>query len=500
MRSAHWAQEIGGVGARAIKRLLTPRLVYPQEPAPEDDLTRPAVTPGALRRRSPWALGALPAVAALLLVTLSLAVFSGLALGGRRPQLATKPTMTPAPVVSGLRAAETAVAAVAVELAFTPVLPSYLPAGAQLREGPVVALGGTKAANALTLNWVFAAASGLQQITLRETNAGQGFVGCQSATPTASGGGWVRWGLPTTPTWNPLTCQGRAAWPAVGQIRATLNIALTVAPGSRGADLAVEALRITSLSMDMPYLDQLNFLRAFGANTQPGGAQYLHYTATAIAAGQQWQISGETNAPYTQTLTQRRERITITESSGASVTDVVNGAQAIRLNNASATYLSSAYPTQTPTTTGQDAEPAASVTYLFDHIATLLAYGEVWALPTKVRLNNRQVYQLVMVDTPAPTTVYVDVQTYVVTRIVMGAGSGPGSARAPTRLITSAACPSTSTTTIGASSTNCQISYSALWITATPDAANDFSLTPPTGYGRALVAHLTQLGSACQTL
>ncbi|HUY78748.1 MAG TPA: zf-HC2 domain-containing protein [Ktedonobacterales bacterium] len=494
LRSARWAQEIGGVSARAVKRLLTPRVVYPQEPDLADDEPRPAGAPIPFRRRAPWAVAALPGIAALLLISLSLAIFNGLALG--HPTEVVAVTSTPSPQVgAGLRQAEIALQREESNVSFRPVMPTYLPSGAHLSK-----LTADKSADTLVILWDFASASGVQQVSLREAPTGQGFgfVGCQGAN-AAFGSEWLQWGLPNLPGWTPLTCDGRTNSPAVGQQRTTLDIALTATPRSpAAADAAVATLRITSLSMDTDYQAQASLESKLGLNPQPNANVYLHFAATANdPSGQQYTVTGETNTPFIQANGHRLERITIV-GGGANVTDIVNGAGSFRYDNTASTLQGLPYPTQSPLYVGRDGEPGAGATYYFSHLASSMESGEVWVVKTNASLNNRQMIELVVVDAPVVTIIYVDAQSYVVTQVSMAAtaGSGSGAVGAPNRLATgNVVCPGT-----GSSVPDCSIRYSVLWITTKPTSANDFSLTPPVPNGRALAFHLKQSDTECQTL
>ncbi len=350
---SRWAQEIG-VGARAVKRLLTPRVVYPQEPARGDDETQTDGLLTPFRRRAPWAVGALPAVAALLLIALSLALFNGLGFG--HPTQVVDVKRTPPPQVGkGLQQAEQQLQRQEGNVTFTPVMPTYLPSSARLSK-----LTADKASDTLVIVWAIAATSGVNQMSLREAPASQGLVGCQDSS-VAFGGAVLQWGLPNLEPWTGMICDGQAGALTVGQQRPAIDIAVSVTPRASGsADLAIGQLRIASLSMDTNYLDQINFENKLAGTSQPNTGFYLHYMATASDGGQQWMVTGETNTPYIQPNGHRLERITMV-TGGQSTTDIVNGPNADRFWGSDAyTYTGLTYPATDLLATGPDGEPSAT--------------------------------------------------------------------------------------------------------------------------------------------
>jgi len=498
---SRWAQEIG-MSARAVKRLLTPRVVYPQEPEHEDDEVRPAGGVMVFQRRAPWVVGALPAVAALLLIALALTLFSGLGFGHNTSVVDV--TATPATQVgAGLRQAEIALQRQGANISFTPVMPTYLPSSAQLNK-----LTADKATDTLLIVWTVPVASGVRELTLREAPMGQGFaaIGCQGAA-AAFAGEWLQWGLPGANIWTALTCGGVSNAPTVGQQhlaadaqQPAVDIALSATPRTSAAvATAVNELRIASLSMDSDYQAQATFERALAAHHQPTNNVYLHYTALASAVnGQQWSITGETNTPFIQANGHRLERITVV-SGGASATYVVNGSSAIRFfGKDTSTFEGLAYPASNPFVVGPNGEPWANTTRYFGSLVSLMTSGEVWKTKS-VTLNNRAMIELVMVDTPMATTIYVDANTYAVTRVEGPSVAGPGAAGAPNRLVAdNVVCPG-----MASSAPDCSISYSALWITTAPNSPNDFSFAPPMANlanGRTLAFHLKPSDKDCQTV
>ncbi|GEM_PF-5286217 len=508
--------------AASVVRLLSPKVVYPQEPehaSDDDDVGPPSFTPARLprtpfQRRAFYLRSGLSTLVALLIISLTVALFRGLAHEGKNTNPIVRTTNVPTPVSNALRQTASALHAAAPELAFTPLTPGYLPDGAQFVSAPVLPNNSVaKSMRYIEITWDIPQQDGLTTLHLREALDGRGWslIGCQSAS-ASFGGEWLTWGLPGLPDWQALTCDQQSAWPAVGQVHteptgaglaaeevSSSSPSSNLPPSSVGeqtptqVDLAfiaqpsnvsdassisatVQEERIASLSMDSSYQQQMTVAAQIGAQPQSTTGLFLHFTAQASnGAGNTYAITGQTNAAIGQSVNSRRERIEIVNNTtGAETTDIVQGTTALRLQGSSYSTLS--YPAD-PLLTGLDGEPRVGVTQLLVTTATQMQAGIVWvigdSLSHPVTYQGHTAYELAVVNAPALTLIYVDSHTNKVIGVTMQADVvGGGAASAPSQLVVSGGC---------SNMPNCSITYTELWW-GTATNSNSFSLTPPAGY------------------
>ncbi len=248
-------------------------IIAPESSHPERQETGPAWR----RVRRPWVAAAIPLVAALLLVSLAVTLFNHFS-GLPRQGTASQPTPSAASALEQTRAAMNSVAG---QLAFAPVAPSYLPAGAS---APVVSVGPAEQVEAnsryLDITWAFASGP-VRTLHLRELPAGLSFYGYM---PASDGPDALAWSLPNHPGWSALAPVACANCLAIGEARDKMQLALEAQPrGSASASAVAVWLRLVSLSLDAPYLPLGVTL------TPPGASLALQYHAlVSDGSGHEW--------------------------------------------------------------------------------------------------------------------------------------------------------------------------------------------------------------------
>lgn len=400
--------------------------------APEVEDVDAHASPLAARRRSrtPWVAAAIPLVAALLLIALTATLFNRFP-SLQRQGAASRPTPKAA---SALQQTQEAVHAVAGQLAFTPLVPTYLPDGA---ESPTVRIGPAEQVQAnsryLDITWTFRTGPA-QSLHLRELPTGLGFYGYSALngvkSSSASPASPLAWGLPSLTGWSALALTTCASCLAVGETRPGVQLALDAQPrGSANAVAVATWLRTVSLSLDAPYHPLKVSL------TAPSASLALRYQAT-VSDGQgsawAWNVTivGSVGS-------QQYARVT---NSHVDVTEVIDGGQGARLDNANQTYESLAPPFQLAT-------PPAIVTYPLFAAGEFLADGELWNLgvhQVKLPYNGlRNVYDLYRVNAALPEHIYADATTGQVIALVVDGQSvaHPGGVSGSQTYVSTSACP-----------------------------------------------------------
>ena len=391
--------------ASAQENARTPRLLAPQ-------------------RRAPWITAAIPLVAALLLISLAVSLFS------RFPSMTRQGASSqPTPSMSGaLRQTRVAVNAVASQLSFKPVIPAYLPNGVA---GTVeVSVGPSEQVEAnsryLDIRWTFSSGPA-QSLHLRELPAGLGFYGYQ---PARGGSAALMWTLPQMTPWQGLTPTACATCLAVGQTGDGVQLALDAQPRGSASSAALAVwLRLVSLSLDAPYTLPSVTLAApasslalrYQAVVSDGQAQWWDWNVTVIGAAGSQQYSRATG------------------KNGADVTEIINSGLAARFDNAAQVYEPLALPLPS-------ALPPRNVTQpLYDAGAFLLT-GELWnlgahavTLPDGRRLNA---YDLYRVNAAQPEHIYADATTGQVIALVVDTKSSahPGGLQGAQTFVSTTAC------------------------------------------------------------
>jgi hypothetical protein len=358
--------------------------------------TPPSVSRRPATRRSRVLAAAVPTIAALVLIGLTLIAFSRARPHPNGP-LATN--TTPAPAGTVLQRTQQAIAAKQSELTFKPVLPRYLPSGAAL--GPVTvsyAASGNQQPQQAYLDVTWNVSSGaVCQIHLREAPGALGWVGYAPGGVNAL----LFWQLPSAQPWRPLNVQQTSERPAVGQSRGTFSIALDVAPcaaaDTSGDDIA--ALRIISLSMDALYTP-------LSITPNSGAGHVLHYAEVGTDAKGAVLFRREV---YT-TADQAQQRIETFAPDGTHLSaTIIQGDQAIQLNYAT----QQAFSGPVSAVGGPAPLPSTRAMRIFFSATSFIYQGELWNLGPGT-YQGAQVYTLALVNGPQPATVYVDLTSHQV--------------------------------------------------------------------------------------
>lgn len=407
----------GGSGVEARRRLS--ELIASDASVAEDG---PSLPP-PLRSRAPWLTAAIPLVAALLMIALAATLFNRFPSQSRQTAI-THPTPSAA---TPLEQTRVAVDAVASQLAFRPVVPTWLPAGAG---APTARVGPEEQVQVnsryLDITWTFSSGPA-QSLHLRELPAGLGFYGYAPASGAAT---TLAWSLPSHAGWRQVAVASCAACLAVGEARSGVQLALDAQPRGPASATAVAAwLRMVSLSLDAKYTP-LGVTLA-----PPDSALALRYDATVSdGQGRQWRwvvtiVGALGNQQYAHAT-----------GNGVDVTDVINGGSGARLDNTTKVYqpLTPLLPT---------AQPPSNVTQTLFAASEFVATGELWNLGERqIKLPDGRllnVYDLYRVNATRPEHVYADAATGQVIALVVDSSKGeqPGGPNGSQTYISTTACP-----------------------------------------------------------
>lgn len=384
-------------------------------------------TPSRRRKRPPWVAAAIPAAAALLLVALAATLFNRFPSFPRQaaPSVATPNPATP------LQQTVSAISALAGQLAFAPLSPSYLPAGASAPRsgiGPVEQV--QKNSRYLDVTWTFQSGP-VSTLHLRELPNGLAFDGYTAGNNAAAGPQpqtRLQWALPQTPGWQPLTPADCASCLAVGETLANMQLALDARPRSgASADAVAVWLRMVSLSLDAPYKPLDVRLAA------PSSSDILHYQATVNGAqGQSWQWTVSTLGAL------GNQQNAQTTGMGVNITEISNGGQGARLDNAAHVYEKLTPPLN-------NAQPPHSVTQPLIATNDYLAAGELWNLGVKsVTLPDGtpiSAIDLFWADAAQPEHIYVDPTSgQALALVVTPSNEHPGGVNGAQSFISTTAC------------------------------------------------------------
>ncbi|HEX8982418.1 MAG TPA: zf-HC2 domain-containing protein [Ktedonobacterales bacterium] len=404
---------------RSLQRIFAPDLVGSSDL--DGEAAAPQGVPMRLPTRARWIAAAIPAIAALLLVSLAFSLFSRVPTGRQGQASSAKPTGA-----NPVQQARSQLATIAAQVSFAPQTPSYLPSGAG---APRVQVGPEQvdaASRFLDVTWTFASGP-VQTLHLRELPSGLGFYGY---TPVAPAAETLAWSLPQFAGWNQLNSSTCARCLAVGEAHSGMQLALEVNPrDASSAPTAVAWLRLVSLSIDATY--QPLSMTVAG----PGSALALRYQATVSdSSGVSWSwtvsLKGASSGMQTATVT----------GAGVNVTDVSNGGQSARLDNVSHTYEALSMQPQSLQLPQKVTQPLYSAD-------AYLAYGELWNLgASQLHLPNGSslgVDDLYWVDAAQPAHVYVDTATgQAVALVVSTPSTFPSSgAHGAKNYVSTTACP-----------------------------------------------------------
>lgn len=390
-------------------------------------VVRPITGPARRRPRSA-ALGALPALAAALLIMLSVVAFSRFSSINRFGSRSLVPT--PQSLAGVLQTTQRAVEGKRGGLGFSPAVPTYLPAGAAFAGVRIGAEPTDASRRYLEITWSIVLPAGT--LHLRESPLP---LAARSDFSPVPGDPLLTWSLGAL-QWSPGTLQTQELRCAVGEDRGSFSMVMDVAkqiPNLPCDDAenakAINVLRLASLSLDAPYTP-------FSARPPDLAGGVLHFRASAAPdSGVSWEVWAD--------LAHHRTSVTVRDEHGQTVyVDHISGSGVTRLDPAAHTYatLAGAASLGEPTTLPGD------LIAFFNNVNAFLSAGELWALaPDPADSAHRE--RLVLVGAPYPTTLYVDPTSrqIVGAAVEYGASSRPGGAGASSRLTPAGGCPAFAT-------------------------------------------------------
>jgi anti-sigma factor RsiW len=390
--------------------------------SPADVPPAAAPPPARAPRWARVSSGILPTVAAVLLITLAVLAFRGIATSIAPPGNVATPTPGPSanPVALTKAKVDAAVAASPIRLAFTPVLPSYLPPNVAQVSAAIGATQGAVSLAYLDVTWTLTGTGPVQTLHLREAPKLGQLIGynVQRGAPD------LRWQVGAYP-WISAVVVDSPDDPAIEEDRDVLVLALN---GHLRANASLRdaksVLRLVSLSLDQPY-QPLQVIPAQVAD------RVLHYTA---------QLQPPSGGAYTKEVyvypAQHEQRVELRRADGSGYyTDIAQGDQGIRLDPSGKTYAQLALA-QMGGSADLSRDPA---TQYFFGADSLVRDGVLWN--TGLDPNNASQYDLLLVDAPNITHVYVDTQTKQVVRVVIeGGDTHPGGPSANSFLVANGGC------------------------------------------------------------
>lgn len=416
-------ERLPGADGSALRRRVHD-LLAPETPTLDDEAGAASAPAPRLRRaRMRWVAAAVPAVAAVLLIALAASLFNRFP-SFSQPGATSHPTPT---TTSALKQTRDAVNALASQLAFTPISPTYLPMGAS---APRAAIGPAEQVSAssryLDITWTFPTGPATS-LHLRELPRGLAFSGYMATggQPATT----LTWSLPASAGWSPLTATTCAACLAVGETRPTMQLALDAHPrAGASADAVAAWLRLVSLSLDAPYRPLSVALAA------PDSSLILHYLATVSdTQGHSWRwdvsVVGANGV----------QQAARAQGYGADVTEIINEGSGARLDNATHTYEALNPPLPS-------AQPPRIVTQPLNATEEYVAAGELWnmgvgpvTLPDGRTLNA---YDLFWVNAAQPEHLYADASSgQTVALVVTPSATQPGGPNGVQTFISMTACP-----------------------------------------------------------
>ncbi len=366
---------------------------------------------------------ALPALAALLIVTLTVILFNS-----RRGQISTKTAPPPqysiaSEVALTHQKVYSTLANQLGSLGFTPVLPSTLPAGAKYSRSSI----GTGSGGAKYLDVFWTLDPPYTKLHLRETTVPLDQRADYVITgPSADS----TWQIPGDPQWITMTDGGDTGLLVVGQNQPKFSITLDVEgrggnlyPDSLDAPGALTYLRLTSLSMDEAY-------QPIDSIAAPDRSLVVHY---------QMATTGENDSiPYRWDVywdpQHGKGKAALYEATGGNTavgvpiyTDYLMGTVLTRCNMQGCERIQSQSGTGDPFALG------TKVDSFFENITGDVLDGELWNLgmmtaPPELGIGSQRVYALAYVGGPYPITIYVSsISKQIVGAISqIGASSSPG--------------------------------------------------------------------------
>ena len=389
-------------GLTSVKRRLT-RL---DMPVTDDGLPlRPRPT-----QRARWVSVALPAIAALLLISVTLVTFRWLPTKGPIFQ-GDVPTPTPAPGSVTLRDTRAAVSAIEKQLAFKPVLPSYLPDGATIHSVDIGPRDRDTEIGEHTLDISWSISGSVQMIHLYEAPSKAGVSGYSAYSGTPQ----LQWQIGNTP-WQQVRADANPDHMAIEQRRAGVTIALEapVRANSPQGAAGQTLLRLISLSMDAQYAIMPAAPDENSARILPLAVQDMvaHYTAVALtgdgAIAWRQDVYVAPCASPAQPC-QVRAAYSLGANGPMLYTEIASGQRLLHLDQAQKTYTwQPLIPAEQSASLNTTALPK-----LFFLGNTYLTTGILWYMG-ETSYKGQRVYDLLWTNAPNRTHVYVSTATHIV--------------------------------------------------------------------------------------
>ena len=360
-------------------------------------------------QRARWVAVAIPAIAALLLISVTLVTFRWLP--GKEIFPATAPTATPAPADVTLADTRRTVNAIAPQLSFKPVLPTYLPNGATLANVLIGPHDAEVSEHVLDIYWTLSGSG--QMIHLHEAPTKIGLPEYAETTATSQ----VAWQIGGAP-WRSVQVLAAPKNMAIRQQRAGVDLALDISAQANTAQAAFgqTMLRLISLSLDAPYkaMPAVSDNRATSIVPVQPQDMVAHYTAVALTPNGDiaWRVEayiapcGSTGDPC-----QARTKYGLGADGPMPYLDIASGQRLLHLDQTSQTFN---WLPLAPNDPGAnlDATALPRVFYLGN---TYLSTGVLWYLgETNYGADNQRVYDLLWTNAPTRTHVYVDKATHQV--------------------------------------------------------------------------------------
>ncbi|HEX6544177.1 MAG TPA: zf-HC2 domain-containing protein [Ktedonobacterales bacterium] len=368
-------------------------------------------------QRSRWISVALPAIAALLLVSVTLVTFHWLPSKDIVFSPTNQSTPTPAPGAETLAHTQVLVDAIKAQLSFRPILPSYLPDGATLTHVNIGPPDSEIDEHVLDIVWSIG--SPANTIHLHEAPARIGLPDYADFSTTSA----AAWQIGNSP-WRPIRRNDAPKNLAFGQIRAGMVVALDMSVPANGAQAAVgkTTLRLISLSMDAPYKAMPVAPGETTARILPLSIQdkVAHYTAVALNSDGSVAWREEVyRAPCASTADPCQVRtIYALGSNGPTIyTDIASGQRLLHLNDVDSTF---SWLPLLPAEQSQDLNNT-SLPQLFYLANTYLNTGILWYVGETNYAKGHRVYDLVWTNAPKRTHIYVDVVSHQVVAMVVDA-------------------------------------------------------------------------------
>lgn len=387
-------------GVEAVKRKLT-------------DLDMPLVnSPLPMRartsQRSRWVSVAIPAIAALLLISVTLVTFHWLP--SKDSLLPTyQPTPTPAPGTVTLAQTRNTVKAIQKQLSFTPVLPSYLPDGATLYDVTIGPRDTEISEHILDIYWTVPGS--VHMIHLHEAPGKMGLIGYSNVLAPSP----MAWQIGNAP-WRQVQIDAAPKNMAVSQRRAGVAIALDVgiqATSPQGAT-GQTMLRLISLSMDSPYAVLPTAPDESSARIVPLQVQNMvaHYSAVVLNSNGAIAWREEVYAApcaSTADLCQVSTSYALGSNGAVLFTDIASGQRLLHLDQAQKTF---SWLPLLPSDQGAtlNTTPLPKLFYLAN---TYLSTGILWYMG-ETTYKGQRVYNLLWTSAPTQTHVYVSTASHQV--------------------------------------------------------------------------------------